>query len=71
MLFALGGIAAGLIAAFLLTRVLANLLYGIPATDLTTFGGTTLLLIVVALLACCLPARRATSVNPVEVLQRD
>ena len=54
------GIAAGLAAAFLLTRLMTKLLFGISAGDPLTFAGVALLLMMVGLLACYLPARRAT-----------
>ncbi len=65
------GIVAGLLAAVLLTRVMASLLFGISATDLATFSAVPLILAVVALLATYLPARRATRVNPVVALREE
>ena len=59
----------GLAAAFLLTRVLASLLFGISATDLITSLGISLVLLVVAILASYLPALRATKVDPIIALR--
>ena len=66
---AIAGIAIGLIAAFALTRVMSTLLFGVTATDPTTFTLISLLLIAVAVLASYVPARRATRVNPLIALR--
>jgi len=69
MLLAAGGIATGVAGAWVVTRFLSSLLFGVTATDPTTFALVTLLLAAVALLACLLPARRATKVDPVLALR--
>ena len=64
------GIVVGLLGAFVLTRLLANLLFGVGATDPTTFLWIPLLLASVSFLACYIPARRASKLNPIVALAR-
>ena len=64
MMLAVSGVAIGLAAAFLLTRLMRSLLFGVEATDPITFAGISLLLATVTLLACYIPAHRAARIDP-------
>lgn len=65
------GLAAGLLLALALSRLLSGLLFGISPTDPLTFASLSLLLALVALFASWLPARRATRVDPLRALRTD
>jgi len=65
------GIAAGLIGAAGVTRILGSMLFNVRPLDPLTFGGVAILLAAVALAACYLPVRRATSTDPLQALRAD
>ena len=67
----LSGIVIGLLAAFLVSRAMASLLFDIKPTDVPTFVGVSLLLALLALVACAVPAFRATQVDPLVVLRNE
>ena len=64
MALAGAGLAAGLLGAFALTRLLSSLLFQVSTTDLATYATLTGFLLLVSLAACLVPARRATKVDP-------
>ena len=69
MALALIGIVLGLVSAFGVTRLMATMLFGVEATDPTTFIGIAVLLAIIAFVACYLPGRRATKVDPLIALR--
>jgi putative ABC transport system permease protein len=70
MTLTLIGVVAGLAGAFVLTRVIANLLFSVAATDPATFLWISVLLAAVSFFACYLPARRASRLDPIKALAR-
>jgi predicted permease len=71
MLEALAGMAAGVMGALLLSKLMAGMLYGVQPTDLVTFGGVAIVLGLAALLATYVPARRATRIEPMVALRQE
>jgi len=64
------GLAVGLPAALVATRLLRSLLYGISPVDPIAFVAASTLTAIVATLACALPAARAARMNPIATLSR-
>ena len=63
------GMAAGLVAAALLARLISSLLYGVRPFDAATVAAVSLLLAIVALMASYLPAQRAAKADPLNSLR--
>jgi len=59
------------VGAAAVTRVVTSLLYNVSATDPLSFIGTAVFLALVAIAATYIPARRATSVDPIEALRAE
>jgi ABC-type lipoprotein release transport system permease subunit len=68
---ALAGVALGIAAAWVVSRRVADLLFETTPHDPVIYGAVVALLLLVALAASLLPARRATQVEPAEVLRGD
>jgi ABC-type antimicrobial peptide transport system permease subunit len=71
MTLAGAGIAAGVVAAFLMARLMQSLLYQVKPNDPGTFLVVPMVLVIVALLASLLPAFRATRVSPLTALRSE
>jgi cell division protein FtsX len=71
MMWAGGGIVLGLLGAWSVSRAISSLLFGVSATDPSTFVLTALAVAGVGALACTLPAVRATRIDPLLALRSD
>jgi ABC-type antimicrobial peptide transport system permease subunit len=65
------GLAAGLVLALAMTRVVAQMLFGVEATDPMTYVAVVAVLASVAAIACLVPARRAAAIDPMQALRAD
>jgi putative ABC transport system permease protein len=65
------GVVVGLVVAFVGTRLVSTVLFGVGARDEATFAAAGTFLLAVALLACFVPAKRATGLQPATVLRND
>ena len=64
-----GGVVVGIIGAAAASRLLSGFLYGVSATDPTTYAAVGVFLLVVAVVASFVPARRASRIDPIEALR--
>lgn len=71
MAVALSGAAIGLAGAFVLTRFMRSLLFGVRESDPFTFAAVAALLTAIALVATYLPARRAARIDPMASLRNE
>ncbi len=65
------GVVIGIVVAYVSTKALSSLLFGVNASDVVTFVAMSLSMVLVGLVASYLPARRASSVDPMESLRRE
>ncbi|MEO6237099.1 MAG: ABC transporter permease [Vicinamibacterales bacterium] len=71
MLLVISGVAAGTIAALLVSQTMTKMLFSVTPSDPVTFSAVAAVLVAVALLASYLPARRATRVDPIVALRAE
>ncbi len=65
------GVGIGLVAAGVLSSVMASILFGVSGIDPVTYGSVAIALTVVAVAASWIPARRAASVDPSDALRAE
>jgi ABC-type lipoprotein release transport system permease subunit len=65
------GLAIGITGAYVLTRLMSSMLFGVASTDPGIYASVTGILIGTALLACLIPAWRAAQVDPMVTLREE
>ena len=65
------GLAIGLIGAYFIGRAMQTMLYGVGTIDYSAFASVGAILLIASLIACYFPARRAASVEPMQVLRNE
>jgi ABC-type antimicrobial peptide transport system permease subunit len=68
---AAAGVVIGILAALAASRLLATQLYGVRPHDPLSYAATVAVLTIAVLIACFIPARRATSISPMDALRVD
>lgn len=71
LILACVGLLLGLVGAYFVGRAMQSMLFGVHPLDVLAFGAVGMVLMVAALLACYLPARRAASIHPMQVLRME
>ena len=65
------GLGLGLVGAYFVGRAMQSMLFGVRAMDVSAFLSAGVVLVGAAMLACYLPARRAASMEPMQVLRSE
>jgi len=65
------GVVVGLVTALWLARYVASMLFGVTSLDPVSYGVTAAVLLTVSAIACYIPARRATTVDPLVALRAE
>ena len=71
LLLAVAGLGIGLAGAYFIGHAMQSMLYGVAALDFAAFSAVACLLLAAALAACIVPARRAASTDPMQVLRTE
>jgi putative ABC transport system permease protein len=71
LMLAVAGLGLGLMGAYFIGHAMQSMLYGVAALDLTAFSAVACLLLIAALAACIVPAHRAASTDPMQVLRTE